>query len=369
MRKSWMLLGFALMSVCRTPAAEVVMSWQESGFQHGVYIGLDQQDVAFKKEPAYAGERILRGAIPLGATRAAQRPFALDWTGKKLHLDLNCNLDLTDDPVLDADASSSARLVFKDVALEAAGPPSRSYRVNLEFPPHASYMEIRVLSGWAGTWPRGTSTWRAVFADDLDGEWDDDDLFAMAADSPEFRENPHPYAIEPLKGLFMDGVESEIALAAGADGTWLFTMRETPVPMGRLRMSGGLVERLVLQGGAKGRKAILHVAGTEPVAVPAGTYPIQEITLATRIGRLTASRREPLVVREGEETELKAGSPLQHGGAVERDGGELRVQYRLTGVGGESYSLPAYQRTDANRPRVAIFKGRRRVAHGSFEYG
>ncbi|MBP7829230.1 MAG: hypothetical protein KA248_04860 [Kiritimatiellae bacterium] len=369
MRKPWILLGFALLSACRTPAAEVVMAWQESGFRHGVFVSLGHQDVVFKREPAYAGERVLRAALALGTARDAQLPYALDWTGQKLYLDLNHNLDLTDDPALAADEANSARLVFKDVALEAAGPPARRYRADLEFPRHARFVEVEILSGWAGTWPRGASTWRVVFVDDLDGEWDDEDLFAMAADSEEFRKDPGSSALEPLKGLFMDGVDSELALAPGADGTWLFTMRETPVPMGRLRVSGALVERIVLQGGTKGMKAILPIAGAEPVAVPAGRYPAQEITLATSIGRLTSARRENLEVREGEETVLKVGAPLQNSGEVRRDGGEIRVQYLLTGVGGETYRLPAGRRSAEHRPRVEIFQGGRRVTRGAFEFG
>ncbi|HOW98364.1 MAG TPA: hypothetical protein P5567_07045 [Kiritimatiellia bacterium] len=368
-RPAPILIGLAMLSAAPAPAEDVAMAWQESGFQHSLYVDLENQEVAFKKEPAYAGEQVLRAALPFGAARAEQLPFALDWTGKKLRLDANYNLDLTDDPVLDADASISDRLIFKGVELEAAGPPARRYRADLEFPPGGSFMLANLRSGWVGTWLRGTSTWRVVFVDDLDGAWDEDDLFAMAADSAEFQKDPRAFALEPVQGLFIDGVHSEIRLAPAADGTWLFSMRETAVPMGRLRVAGDMVERLVLQGGAKGRKAILNKPGPDPVTVPAGTYPVQDITLATSIGRLTSSRPADLVVRAGEETELKVGAPLRSRGTAHRDRGEIEVQYELQGVGGEAYRLPADRRTDENRPRVEIFKGGRRVARGAFEFG
>ena len=53
---------------------------------------------AFKKEPVFSGGKVIRGMLQLGGGTSDEMGFAWDRTAGKLYLDLNRNLDLTDDP-------------------------------------------------------------------------------------------------------------------------------------------------------------------------------------------------------------------------------------------------------------------------------
>jgi len=53
---------------------------------------------AFKKEPVFSGSKVIRGTLQLGGSKSDEMGFAWDRAAGKLYLDLNRNLDLTDDP-------------------------------------------------------------------------------------------------------------------------------------------------------------------------------------------------------------------------------------------------------------------------------
>ena len=53
---------------------------------------------AFKKEPVFSGSKVIRGTLQLGGGASDEMGFAWDRGAGKLYLDLNRNLDLTDDP-------------------------------------------------------------------------------------------------------------------------------------------------------------------------------------------------------------------------------------------------------------------------------
>ncbi len=69
---------------------------------------------AFKKEPVFSGGEVIRGMLPLGSGTSDEMGFAWDRAAGKLYLDLNRNLDLTDDPagVFSREGGSSGNFQF-----------------------------------------------------------------------------------------------------------------------------------------------------------------------------------------------------------------------------------------------------------------
>jgi hypothetical protein len=65
----------------------------------------------FPKEPALAVGPVVRGVLKFGGNPSNAIPFVWEGGTKKLHLDLNRNQDLTDDPagVIPATALYSSR--------------------------------------------------------------------------------------------------------------------------------------------------------------------------------------------------------------------------------------------------------------------
>ena len=107
------LLGLAMASVMPVRAQEtgatnaqfgpVVtahLDYQEVSYSFanwGARVG--SKDPTFKKEPTLSGSKVVRGTLQLGANPSEEMGFAWDRNAGKLYLDLNRNLDLTDDPV------------------------------------------------------------------------------------------------------------------------------------------------------------------------------------------------------------------------------------------------------------------------------
>jgi hypothetical protein len=79
-------------------AAGISLVRQTDGPTMEVDLPLRESEIRFKKELAYAGSRIVRSQIFLSPDRKAFIGFACDLEEARLYLDMNRNLDLTDDP-------------------------------------------------------------------------------------------------------------------------------------------------------------------------------------------------------------------------------------------------------------------------------
>ena len=107
------VLGLAVGAVISIHAQEATGGTNSRGGQ-SVTANLDYREVnysiiswglqvtprssAFKKEPVFSGSKVIRGTLQLGGGTSDEMGFAWDRAAGKLYLDLNRNLDLTDDP-------------------------------------------------------------------------------------------------------------------------------------------------------------------------------------------------------------------------------------------------------------------------------
>jgi hypothetical protein len=73
------------------------------------------------------------------------------------------------------------------------------------------------------------------------------------------------------------------------------------------------------------------------------------------------------VIGEREPATLRAGGPLANGVSLNRHGKRLSLNYRLVGVGGETYRL--LQQDPARPPEFVIYRGDKKIASGKFEFG
>ena len=87
----WLAAGLA------ASAATYPLKYRASGESESFSLPLDKSEVRFKKEPAYEGE-VVRSLLAVAPGGGEFIGFACDLQAKKLYLDLNRNLDLTDDP-------------------------------------------------------------------------------------------------------------------------------------------------------------------------------------------------------------------------------------------------------------------------------
>jgi hypothetical protein len=170
------------------------------------------------------------------------------------------------------------------------------------------------------------------------------------------------------RSLFLEDTQYGIRLMpAGSEDSGLMQLavKEEPAKLGILRIRGEYVDALGLSSSASG--SVMVTRPGRELQVPVGAY--QGVKVKLRAGDWEASGEfaESLAVREGDAVELRVGGPLTNQVSVTVRGTTLRLDYQLVGAGGRVYRLGEEDR--GRPPGFAIYRGARKVASGSFEYG
>lgn len=138
-----------------------------------------------------------------------------------------------------------------------------------------------------------------------------------------------------------------------------------PADIGELKLEGKNIQRLVLQR-KNDRQETFRQPG-ESISLPSGEYQLYEVRLQG--GYICYAWRESgapsITVTSDKPAVLKIGAPLRQTIKVERQGRVLVLNYKLLGVGGESYSFD-----DRSKPPIfTVYKGDKEIASGKFEFG
>lgn len=140
------------------------------------------------------------------------------------------------------------------------------------------------------------------------------------------------------------------------------TVRAGLPATGELQIAGGAVERLVLLDDADRERHFDQPART--ILLPEGTYRLYEVTL--RGGYVCRPHPTPdarsIRIESGRSAVLTLGAPLRQTVHIERRGTLMVLSYELLGRAGERYAV----REGSAPPTVAILKGNRQIASGSF---
>lgn len=343
------------------------LKYSETGFTQFInFQDGGKQEFKFRKEPKFGKDRILRHALKVGPKREDYMGFAVNLTSRTLYIDLNRNLDLTDDlrgVVKGTGNSNNAIFINLRLNLSKDG-VDRQYLMDLFcYGQSPSYMMIK--STYRGDIELYGQKWQVELRDNLDGVIDRQDQISI---SPQDSEKPLGFrSMQPADRIFMGGRLYQVAYRFGAGSVLTADFRETGCTLGQLALEGQHIQRMILEGTAL---AILDSPGTQ-IPLPAGSYRIRDVLLQTNPyrGNLTGnlSKLPEIRIAAGTPYHMKLGGPLQNTVAVEAHGSFLQLDYRLAGAGGESYSVNA---PDRNKPpRFAIHKGDRLVAAGNFQFG
>lgn len=349
------------------------------GFALTVHVGLQPRAITFDKEPDFGERDIVRGYVPTASSRRrAVRYYAWDRSERKLHVDLNGNLDLTDDSsgVYQAGAVGLWQ-TFEGIRVKDMhdGVPVE-YVFDMSFRAGAEACWVTVRSGWEGDIELGGRRYHLSIADNMDGAFGRKDVFILRGNHGyTLPDGPGADTLNTVPGsLFINGCHYDLTFAfeAGKSGTEVtVTSTESQPVMGELKIDGKQIQRLILQqtrpGGGPG-VAILDVPGST-VMVPAGQYdrPVVFLDAGSSCGTLRAWGSKRVSIKPNATATLKIGAPLSSTVRIKREAGSLRLGYELLGVGGEQYTVPS--RANRNAPTFAIYKGLKRIASGSFEYG
>jgi len=324
----------------------------------------------FKKEPVFKDKQPFRAYAPIQcAGNSNEWAFAWDAAGGKLYLDLNGNLDLTDDPGGVYTSGGSARYqTFEQVRLPPpgnAGAPTVVVDVSLNtYGGQPSF----ILS--PRSFLQGSVTLDQEYQVGLieSGNGDRFDLLLRP-----WNQRDKPFAADRLstevfsfpKRLFVGRAYDVERVGNGAQQEVRFT--EASVPMGELSVSGQFVRKLVLRN-SEWVVLLSRVADTRKV--PVADYTNCRLMIETNGAQATLqepflSSGFPCKVNTNKPAVLVAGGPLTNIVQVAKRGRYLSLDYRLVGAGGHPYKLSTLR----NEPKFAVYQGDRRLASGKFEFG
>jgi hypothetical protein len=172
--------------------------------------------------------------------------------------------------------------------------------------------------------------------------------------------------------LFLDGHAYKLeCLARPQNGEARPSLQftEQSVPLGALSITGQFIRRFVLTGGPY---LVMLDDPAAVVKVPTGKYIQPDIQLEQKgveafckAGQQTAASE--ISVNDKTTAVVHVGGPLTNSVIASRHGQDLRLDYRLVGVSGESYqqARPDYSKP----PQFAVYKGAKKIASGTFEFG
>jgi hypothetical protein len=349
-----------------------------------ITVDLQGREVTFKKEPDFKGRTVVRSALVIGGAKKVFIPFAWDKDASKLYVDLNRNMDLTDDSTgVFTGTGSWYYQNFLSIPLELSYDSSKiRYLIDLNFMQFGSepnvYVSVRSL--WEGEIELEEKKWDLAIVDDLDGSID-----PLAQESSD-RFVIRPWALHdapigltgvtawnngalPIPAnLFIDKQAYKVSYAfepRGEQADLKVVFTETPSQLGELKISGTSVKRLILRGDC----SVVLDSPESIVKVPLGKYATSYVLLQRENSPASAMAvfSEDVSITETAPAVLNIGGPLHNDVRVRRNGEELIFDYQLVDPSGKTYALA---NQDANNPpEFAIYKGDRKIYSGKFQYG
>lgn len=347
-------------------------------------LSITPRSMAFRKEPALAFGRVIRGFLNFGGSSSNDIPFLWQPDAGKLFLDVNRNRDLTDDPdgVYTTRAAGPASYqTFTNVHLPFNTPAGkRPVLANLNL--YGSSSPLRciaaVRSFWEGRLTLQGRDWQAgLISSNLNplAPFEESRLLLRP-----WSERDQPFsaygglldAVPFSRNLFLNGYAYQVTCAAAAqNGQTAAALQFTAqsVATGELKINGNSIRRLMLAGGPY-LVVLDQPEGT--VQIPTGSYGQFSVQLGQGGAAFyyNSDLRLPgrqISVDGLTPASLTVGGPLTNSVAITRQPQDLVLNYRLIGAGGETYRLA--NRDSAHPPEFAIYQGDRQIASGKFEFG
>jgi len=395
-----------------SPASAIVahLQYREVGFSPLCREITVERGARFIREPAFVGPQVFRGRFVLDNDDTNQAlPFAWDIQERKLCLDLNHNGDLTDDPKGVLTAAGRDLQLFRGLRLRfgsEGGPYDVLVDAHVFEQGDTARVFLYVRSLWDGAVELGGKKWYLAVISRTDGRigptaslkkigdrvilrpWADRDqpFLWWHASLPHVHDLSHVKLVDfpfryagnaevfdafnaPSK-LFLQGEAYRVEYSVESGGNLAVAFHAFQPPLGKLRLAGAYIRRVVLDGGAAGLTVLLDSPPAE-VDVPTGVYP-RQIVLLQRTGftNVAVGLGTNLFTLEGTNLPtLTAGGPLQNAVSISPDAssGTVSLNYQLTNAAGLSFRV-AFQDEGAP-PRFEILQGERQVGEGRFHFG
>ena len=357
------------------PGATYVLEYQTNGPSANFNLPLGKSEIRFKNEPEYVGTQVVRSHFPVAPDQQGYMGFACDPEGQKLYLDLNRNLDLTDDPdgIRESNPESGGQEFLNvTIPVEQAG-RHREIVADLQIYGE-NWGRYTIRSSWGSdAVDIGGKTYRVAVVDDGDGVLTPDDFLFLEPVGDGFDvvgDEGKRVELQVPGSLVLDGQPYALTFELSDNGK---AMELSIVPAEEklvdVPLTGKGLERLVLQNDGR---AALFFAPESIISLPAGRYRA-EVWVQAGAGDLTSlwrSRRISLNVREGNNQEpWDVGGPIVSKLTCSMTGSRLTFDQAATGAAGEIYSLVSSSGPAPGKPKLRVMHEGEVIHVGEFEYG
>jgi hypothetical protein len=365
-------------------AATAALEYKETDYSIVNWgVSLTTQVASFTHEPAATG-RIIRGVMNFGGGDSNAIPFVWQRDAGKLLLDFNHSRNFTNNSVgvfSTHDAKSSYQ-TFTGVHLPlntAAGQCQVLADIEIYSFGSRPNCTLAVRSFWQGRVTLSGRDWQVGLIQNgmnQPGSFENGQLLLRPWEkrNQSFNAYDGSSTVIPFsRKLFVDGHAYQLTPAARPqnDGARLaLQFAEQSVALGELKITGKFIQRLVLPGGSY---LVVLDQPSGVVKIPTGSYAGQPGVHLEENGIQAFNKSSqwsagvPISVNDQKIAILNAGGPLTNSVRASRHGQDLRLDYQLVGVGGETYQVANQDR--AHAPEFAIFKDNKKIASGKFEFG
>ena len=341
---------------------------------------LAQPREPFRKEPELSRQHVHRSLLQFDKDTNNAIAVVWDQPKHKLYLDLNRNLDLTDDPAgVFSSTAKGFQQVFTNVTLPVktvAGllPAILDLHLFTDASGIWAHVQLHSRSLWQAKVALGGEDWQVAAVDNLFGPQGPTPakfllLRPLAARTNSVSLYDTTCGIVPFPSqLFWLGrafhLERHLDLSGPTPVCRLSFTPQQP-PLTELTLSGEFLHYAVLRD-TNGYTAVFRGApGT--VKVPQGVYTVSAAWLKKGSAEAIRLGIEPLVVKATTVTNLALGGPLTNWVVLDRYGRKLLMRYQLKGADGGSYRLARQDRTQP--PEFTVYHGGRKALSGKFEFG
>lgn len=348
---------------------QCILSYKPSGFD--LRLQAEATSLKEKKGPDFAAGNVSRGAFQTFPKSAEPMLFVWDRTQGKLYIDLNNNLDLTDDANGVFSSRELSKYQFNDMQVEKqVGDVPVAYVINAQIFPSASYYSFRMNSGFEGKVQLAGRDLRVLLADNLNGVIGRGDFFAITSADSNFSPPAEPTDNDAPQEVFLDGrgwaVSYDFAIVEDRPCVRV-KFKEITKPTGQVRIDGSFIRYMSLKDD---RTMIVLERPGEKVTMPLGTYILRQVYMDAGVaGMLQRSNfgTDTIRVEKDRIETIKAGGPLSNTVEVKRVGRILQFNYKLVGADGKSYVTII--RDDKKTPKFAVYKSDRQIGSGTFKFG
>jgi hypothetical protein len=368
------------------PVQAVALTYQETAFSFvNQPLPLTNETTPFAREPGL-GSEVYRGKLRLGGGEAEAVAFLWDRKAGQLHLDLNHNLDLTDDDAgifMSLGGRRGNYQTFTNVHLPlpaaSANPRLSGDLAVWEHRGHVS-VSFALRSLWQGRAVLPGGAWQVGLIETFVHQPVSVGIGYLLVRPWTQHEQPFSLydgslrAVSVAPRLFLDGQGYRLRwtneLSGQSNSLRLEFAAEQSV-LGEAHLTGAFIDRLVLEGD---QSLVLLDQPGPVVRLPVGSYSAPKVWLQSGESGAFEQRRpqdglvEPQVtVTETTPVLLDIGGPLTNSVVVTRRGQSLHLSYQLVGRGGRVYSLRNQDRSVP--PEFTVYQRGRKVGSGKFEFG